>query len=88
MNHRHRKTLHSLFTHPVSANIDPKSVEAVFKELGAEIEERHGSKFAVTLSGHTVLFGHAHHALPTSEVREVRKFLEQCDVDPVRDYPL
>ena len=88
MNHRHRKTLHALFAHPVSANIDPKSVEAVLKELGAEIEERHGSKFAVTLNGHTMLFGHAHHSLPTSEVHDVKKFLVQCGIDPARDYPL
>jgi len=30
MNHRHRKVLHAIFAPPVSANIDPKAVEAVF----------------------------------------------------------
>ena len=42
MNHKHRKTLHALFAHPVSANISPKAVEAVFGELGGEVEQRHG----------------------------------------------
>ena len=88
MNHKHRKVLHALFAHPVSSNISPKQVESVFKELGAEIEERHNSKFAVTLGGHTVNFSHAHHELPKTEVQQIRKFIENCGVDPERDYPL
>ena len=36
MNHRHRKVLHALFAHPVSANIHFRDVESVFKELGGE----------------------------------------------------
>ena len=88
MNHKHRKILHALFAHPVSANISLREVESVFKELGADLEERHNSRVAVTLGGHTVLFHHAHHDLPKQEVQQIRKFLEQCDVVPERDYPL
>ena len=29
MNHRHRKVLHGIFAHPVSANIAMKDIEAV-----------------------------------------------------------
>ncbi len=88
MNHRHRKVLHSLFEHPTNGNISAKDVQAVLRELGAEIEERHGNRYAVSLKGHTVLFHHAHHELPNDGVMQVRGFLKDCDVDPVRDYPV
>jgi len=87
MNHRHRKILHSLFAHPISSNIDLKDVEAVLKELGAEIEPRHGARIAVTLGGHTVAFHASQHALPKDEVVQIRHFLEQCGVKP-EAYPV
>lgn len=37
MNHKHRTTLHGLFAHPMSSNIDPKIVRSMLEELGAEI---------------------------------------------------
>jgi hypothetical protein len=85
---KHRKVLHQLFAHPEPANLAPADVNAVFAELGAEIEERHGARFAVTLGGHTAVFHHAGHAVDKAEVRQVRKFLEDAGVDPERDYPL
>ena len=88
MNHKHRKVLHSLFAHPISGNISLRDVEVVFKELGAELEERHNSRIAVSFKGRTVLFHHAHHDLPKREVQQIRNFLEQCGIDPDRDYPL
>ena len=88
MNHKHRKVLHSLFAHPVSANISLKDVQHVLVDLGAQLEERHNSRFAVSLKGHTVLFHHAQHDLPKLEIQQIRKFLEDCDIDPVRDYPI
>ena len=66
----------------------PADVEHVLVELGAEINERSGAKFAVTLGGHTANFHHASHSLPKDEVRQMRKFLESAGVDPERDYPL
>ena len=88
MNHKHRKTLHALFAHPEPANLSPIDVEHVLAELGADIEERSGAKFAVKLNGHTANFHHARHSMPKDEVRQVRKFLEGAGVDPVRDFPL
>jgi len=88
MNHSHRKTLHALFAHPESANLAPIDVEHVLTGLGAEMSERSGAKFSVTLNGHTANFHHAHHSLPKEEVRAIRKFLEDAGIDPVRDYPL
>jgi hypothetical protein len=86
MNHRHRKVLASLFAHPISANIDFKDVMHVLGELGAEIENKSGNRVGVTLAGHTAAFTHAHHSLPKEEVIQIRKFLEQCGVDPAK-YP-
>lgn len=88
MNHRHRKTLHALFAHPVSANISSRAVESVFKELGGEIEQRHGGRLGVRLNGHFAEFSHDSHSLEPAHVRKMRKFLEDAGVDPERDYPL
>ena len=88
MNHKHRKVLHALFAHPVSANISTRSVESVFKELGGEIEQRHGGRIGVRLNGHFAEFSHHDHSLDPNLVRKVRKFLELVDIDPERDYPL
>ncbi|WP_300531071.1 hypothetical protein [Maricaulis sp.] len=88
MNHKHRKTLHAIFHHPEPANLAPADVEHVLSDLGAELHERNGAKFAVTLNGHTANFHHAKHSLPKDEVRAIRKFLETAGVDPERDYAL
>ena len=88
MNHKHRKVLHQLFAHPEPANLAPADVNAVLVELGAEIEERQGARFAVTLNGHTVVFHHAKHSVDKSEVRQLRKFIEDAGIDAERDYPL
>ncbi|MFV0294701.1 MAG: type II toxin-antitoxin system HicA family toxin [Hyphomicrobiaceae bacterium] len=82
MNHRHRKVLHALFAHPVSANIDFKDVVHVLEELGAEVDNKSGNRIGVTLKGHTAAFSHAQHSLPKEEVAQIRKFLETCGVDP------
>lgn len=88
MNHHHRKILHSIFAHPINANISMKDVESVMRELGAEIKEAHSSKIHVALNGHSANFSHAKHNLPKEEVMQVRKFIETCGIDPKRDYPM
>ncbi len=84
MNHRHRKVLHALFTHPVSANIDFKDVVHVLEELGAEIGTKSGNRVGVKLNGHSAAFSHAQHSVPKEEVALVRKFLEACGIDPAQ----
>ena len=86
MNHRHRKVLAALFAHPISANIDFKEVEGVLKELGAEIENKHGNRIGVKLNGHAHAFQHAQHSLSKDEVVQIKKFLEQAGVTP-EQYP-
>ncbi|MEM8811014.1 MAG: hypothetical protein AAGF59_00250 [Pseudomonadota bacterium] len=89
MNHKHRKVLHALFSHPVSANIATKSVESVLSEMGGEIESRHGGRWGVRLNGHFAEFSHeSAHSLTPAQVRQLKKFIEGAGIDPVRDYPL
>jgi hypothetical protein len=88
MNHRHRKVLHAIFAHPVSANIDPKAVEAVFEELGAEVSHNGSGRLAVKLNGQAHAFHNSQHSLSKDEVVAMRHFLTQSGVDPGRDYPL
>jgi hypothetical protein len=82
MNHKHRKVLAALFAHPISANIDFKEVEHVLKELGADIENKHGNRIGVTLNGHSAAFTHVNHSLPKDEVAQIRKFLEGAGITP------
>lgn len=86
MNHRHRKVLHAVFAHPISANIDIKDVIHVLEYLGAQVDNKSGNRIGVTLSGHTAAFVHAQHSLPKQEVVQIRKFLQSCGVDPAA-YP-
>jgi hypothetical protein len=87
VNHHHRKILHSIFAHPINANIDFKDVEHVLTELGAEVDNKTGSRIGVTLKGHSAAFHHANHSLPKAEVLQIKKFLETCGVTPDA-YPL
>jgi hypothetical protein len=87
MNHHHRKTLHALFAHPISTNIDFKQVVHLLEDLGAEVDNKSGNRVGVKLGGHSAAFTHAHHDLPKEEVVQVRKFLEMCGVT-VDKYPL
>ena len=87
MNHRHRKTLHALYAHPLSSNIDFDDVMHVLESLGAVIDHKAKNRVGVSLNGHTAAFTYVSHDLPKDEVVQIRKFLTTCGVDP-KDYPL
>lgn len=87
MNHHHRKILHSLFAHPLGANIDFDDVTHVLDHLGAEIDNRSGNKIEVTLKGQKAVFHRNTHGMPKTEVMQIRKFLEDCGVSP-EAYPV
>ena len=87
MNHHHRKTLHALFDHPISANISFKEIERVLEDLGATLEARSGDRLAATLKGHTAVFHKSHHSIPKDEIVNIRHFLESCGVSPAQ-YPV
>jgi hypothetical protein len=87
MNHHHRKILHAIFAHPVDSNLDVKDVTHVLAGLGAQIDNKTGSRIGVALNGHGAAFHLSNHSLPKAEVLQVRKFLESCGVTP-EAYPL
>jgi hypothetical protein len=87
VNHHHRKILHALFEHPVSANIAFKDVERLLDDLGAIVEARSGGRTAIKLNGHTVFLHTAHHSISKDEVVSVRHFLKECGIDPAQ-YPV
>lgn len=49
MKRKHIKTLTAVFAHPLSANVQWRDIEAMFKALGAVIQEREGSRIAIVL---------------------------------------
>ena len=56
MKRKHSKTLESIFSRPVSANIKWRAIESLFVALGAEIDEREGSRIVVFLFNEVRVF--------------------------------
>ncbi len=83
MSRKHRKTLEALFAHPVSANIKWRDIEALLKELGAEISEREGSRVAVVLFSEVRVF-HRPHPGPATDKGAVASIRDWLDVHGVR----
>ena len=84
MKRKHLRTLEAIFTHPTSANIQWRDIEALFNDLGAEILEREGSRVAVVLFSEVRVFHRPHPSPDTDKgaVVSVRKWLEQHGVEP------
>jgi hypothetical protein len=78
------KTLETVYSHPTSANIAWKDIEALFRGLGADISEREGSRVAIVLFGEVRVFHRPHPSPQTDKgaVVSVRKWLEQHGVKP------
>ena len=84
MKGKHQRTLELIFAHPTSASVPWKDIEALFKELSAEISEREGSRVAVVLFNEVRVF-HRPHPSPNTDkgaVASIRKWLEQHGVAP------
>ena len=84
MKRKHQRTLEAIFAHPTSANLQWRDLEALFRELGAEVLEREGSRVAVVLFDEVKVF-HRPHPSPNTDkgaVVSVRKWLEQHGVMP------
>jgi len=84
MSRKHQKTLEALFAHPVSANIKWRDIEALFRELGAEISEREGSRVAIVLFDEVRVFHRPHPGPATDKgaVANIRVWLEMHGVKP------
>jgi hypothetical protein len=84
MKRKHEKTLAALFAHPVSGNIQWRDIEALFKDLGAKISEREGSRVGVELFGEIRVFHRPHPSPDTDKgaVASIRRWLEDHGVKP------
>lgn len=84
MKRKHRKTVELLFLHPPCANVKWADIEGLFKELGAEITEREGSRVGVRLFGERRVFHRPHPSFDTDKgaVASIRKWLEENGVRP------
>lgn len=81
---KHQRTLSQLYQQPLSANIKWKEIEGLFLELGAEIQEREGSRVAVILFNQVRVF-HRPHPSPNTDkgaVASIRTWLSENGVYP------
>jgi hypothetical protein len=82
MKRKHQRTLELIFARPVSANVRWVDIEALLRELGAELEEREGSR--VEGFGLVRVFHRPHPSPDTDKgaVAAIRKWLEENGVKP------
>jgi len=84
MKRKHAKTLEALFTRPAPGNLQWRDIEALFAELGAQIEEREGSRVLVRLFGERRVF-HRPHPSPNTDkgaIQSIRQWLTSNGVLP------
>lgn len=76
---KHAKTLAAIFSRPVSSTIAWSDIESLFVALGAEVNEREGSRIAVVLFGEVRVFHRPHPSPDTDKgaVASIRKWLEE-----------
>ena len=81
---KHQKTLELIFRRPVSGNVKWFDIKGLLKELGAELEERKGSRIVVFLFGEVRVY-HRPHPSPSTDkgaVASVRDWLKANGVTP------
>jgi hypothetical protein len=81
---KHQRTLELIFARPVSANVRWADIEALFIEVGGQVDQREGSRVLVRLFGDRRVF-HRPHPEPTTDkeaVEAIRKWFEDHGVKP------
>jgi hypothetical protein len=84
MKRKQQRTIELIYARPVSANIRWSDIESLFRELGAEIAQREGSRVEVFLFGVVRVF-HRPHPSPNTDkgaVASIRRWLEENGVKP------
>lgn len=84
MKRKSQHTLEAIYSHPLSANVPWRDIEALFVELGADVSEREGSRVAVVLFGEVRVF-HRPHPSPNTDkgaLASIRRWMEQHGVKP------
>ena len=71
MKRKYLKTLESIYSRPISANISWSDIEALLVALGTRIEEREGSRVLVRLFDERRVF-HRPHPSPMTDKGAVR----------------
>jgi len=84
MKAKHARTLNLIFSRPTPAGVQWGDVVGLLTELGAEFEEREGSRVAIIWKGQVQV---QHRPLPRPEmdkgaVASLRKWLEEHGVKP------
>lgn len=85
LSRKHGATLQAIFRHPVSGTIRWSDIEALFIALGAEIEERSGSRIAVLFPDAIPAIFHRPHPSPTTDkgaIVVIRRWLESLGLTP------
>ncbi len=84
MNRRQIRTLERILERPERADIKWSEIESLLTALGAEFEEREGSRLAVYLNGRVAIFHRPHPRKETDKgaVKSVRNFLLNAGVKP------
>lgn len=82
MNAKYEKTLERIFQNPVPANIKWRDIETMLVSIGAEIEERAGSRVVVKLNGEAQVFHRPHPNPDTNKgaVKALRLFLKNAGI--------
>ncbi|WP_423200789.1 type II toxin-antitoxin system HicA family toxin [Cupriavidus sp. H19C3] len=84
MKAKHRKTLDLIFSRPTPAGVKWPDAVALMQELGAEVEEREGSRVAIFLFDQVKVM-HRPHPNPDMDkgaVASLRKWFEDNGVKP------
>ncbi len=78
MKAKHKRTLTSVFTDPISGNIEWSRIEALFLALGCQVIEGSGSSVTFERDGFRAYFYRPHpdKAALRYRVKDARKFLE------------
>jgi hypothetical protein len=84
MNSKQQKTLVSIFTDPVKANIPWVDIESLLISLGAEMKEGSGSRVGFSLHEVDIVVHRPHPQKETDKgaVKSIRKFLNNAGVLP------
>lgn len=82
LNSKHIKTLKTIFTNPVKADILWHDIERLFKALDASVTEGKGSRVRVFLNGEKAVFHRPHPEKVTDKgsVKSVREFLVNAGI--------
>ncbi len=84
MKKKQRKTLEKIFSRPTRGTIKWSDIEGLLRELGAEIQEREGSRIGVYLFGEIRVFHRPHPSPETDKgaIASIRKWLKKNGVHP------